>query len=356
MKIKQITLQGFKKFTQAQTFSFLDEDGEINETTLILGANGSGKTSILQAIVLLLANTAQRDLNIEELNWGGFQYKYLASGNLPKISADFQFTNAELEATKKYAEQIHPNTKIGNLQTAILNWDFKQKKSVAVGGSSVFWQFCGYQYAKQLNTITTEYTQLFESVGTVYWYTEQRNSNDFNHKYKVDDEKMNHFRRFLADAYNFHIAVSSGKRKLREGQFDFYERLKKNYELVFSNKKLVGSAPDFSSTDTTNNAPEFFFADENGKEYELGSMSAGERAIFPILVDFARLNINNSIIIIDEIELHLHISLQQDFIKSLLKLGKNNQFIFTSHSSSVVAFFDESQIIRLDENGKQIKK
>jgi predicted ATP-dependent endonuclease of OLD family len=78
-------------------------------------------------------------------------------------------------------------------------------------------------------------------------------------------------------------------------------------------------------------------------------MSAGERAIFPILMDFSRYNINNSIIIIDEIELHLHAPLQQAFVRALPKLGKHNQFIMTTHSDNVAVLFDEeeNQIIRL---------
>jgi archaellum biogenesis ATPase FlaH len=44
-----------------------------------------------------------------------------------------------------------------------------------------------------------------------------------------------------------------------------------------------------------------FFLSDGHNQYELSEMSAGERAIFPILMDFARYNINNSIIIIDEI-------------------------------------------------------
>jgi len=78
-------------------------------------------------------------------------------------------------------------------------------------------------------------------------------------------------------------------------------------------------------------------------------MSAGERAIFPILMDFTRWNINNSVIIIDELELHLHPPLQQTLVRALSEIGHNNQFIFTTHSNSVVTMFDESenQIIRL---------
>jgi len=66
-------------------------------------------------------------------------------------------------------------------------------------------------------------------------------------------------------------------------------------------------------------------------------------------MDFARWNINNAIIIIDELELHLHPPLQQTLVRALSKIGRHNQFIFTSHSNSVISMFDETenQIIRL---------
>jgi predicted ATP-dependent endonuclease of OLD family len=74
----------------------------------------------------------------------------------------------------------------------------------------------------------------------------------------------------------------------------------------------------------------------------------GERAIFPLLVDFSLNNINNSIIIIDELELHLHPPLQQALIYALPKLGRNNQFIITTHSDYITSMFKPSQIIRLN--------
>jgi predicted ATP-dependent endonuclease of OLD family len=73
-------------------------------------------------------------------------------------------------------------------------------------------------------------------------------------------------------------------------------------------------------------------------------MSAGERVIFPILIDFANWNINNSIIIIDELELHLHPPLQQALVDLLPRLGKNNQFIITTHSEDVAAMFHRKDI------------
>ena len=66
------------------------------------------------------------------------------------------------------------------------------------------------------------------------------------------------------------------------------------------------------------------------------------------MIDFANWNINNSIILIDEVGLHLHPPLQQALIRALPKLGKNNQFIVTTHSDYVASLFQEHQIKRLD--------
>ncbi len=37
-----------------------------------------------------------------------------------------------------------------------------------------YYQFSGYQYALQLKKYRTDYLNLFDDVGTIYWYTEQR--------------------------------------------------------------------------------------------------------------------------------------------------------------------------------------
>jgi predicted ATP-binding protein involved in virulence len=78
-------------------------------------------------------------------------------------------------------------------------------------------------------------------------------------------------------------------------------------------------------------------------------MSGGERATFPILMDFMNWNIHNSVILIDEIELHLHPPMQQALLRTLPKLGKNNQFIITTHSDYVAQLVPESSIRIIEE-------
>jgi predicted ATP-binding protein involved in virulence len=50
-----------------------------------------------------------------------------------------------------------------------------------------------------------------------------------------------------------------------------------------------------------------------------------------------------------EIELHLHPPMQQALLRTLPKLGKNNQFIITTHSDYVAQLVPESSIRIIEE-------
>ncbi|TAG89426.1 MAG: ATPase [Bacteroidetes bacterium] len=354
MKIKQIILQNYKKFVQEKKISFVDSDGNINEKTLLIGNNGAGKTSILQAIVVLLGGAIREHFSIQDLEWSGYEFRHLQTGKLPlKIEIEIVFEEEELVTILKYALELKAKgIKLGTMPSSKKNitlyLDYQKNKIFAKEGLAAFNQLSGYQYAKSLAIFTPNKNTLFENVGNIYWYDEQRNAYNVTNFVTNSLEKktnLNDIRSFLASAHSYHLAIKEGKRTIQEGQFDFYEKLESIYTKVFQGRKFIGSTPRFDVYEATE-APDFFLFDGKN-EYEISCMSAGERAIFPILMDFARWNINNSIIIIDELELHLHPSLQQNLVRVLSKLGKNNQFIFTTHSENIVSMFDENQIIKI---------
>jgi predicted ATP-dependent endonuclease of OLD family len=354
MKIRKLSLQNYRRFVQPKEFSFCNSEGKVNDMTLLIGNNGSGKTSILQAIVTLIAPLVRHQFNTAAFNWSGYEYRLLQTGKLPvKIEAYMEFEDSELNATRDYADQLKKKgiplttTPSSNKQIS-LSFDYENGRTNVIGKGNIY-QFRGYQYAKQLATYTVDKSTLFERVGNIFWYTEQRNSFDTNKLFDAENEtdRLDSIRKFLANAYSFHLAIEQNKRTLRPGEFDYYEKIANLYHSVFPDRSFVGATPRFDLYEKAE-APDFFFFDGKN-QYEISEMSAGERAIFPILMDFARYNINHSIVIIDEIELHLHSPLQQGFIRILPKLGHDNQFILTSHSDSAVIMFDESenQIIRL---------
>lgn len=364
MKIKKLTVSNYKRFIRPQTFEFTDPDGIVNEQTLIIGDNGSGKTSLLQAIVILIATLTRENFKPDSLDWAGYKYRFLQSGELPlQIEATILFEENEIEKTIDYAQKLKekgielviPNERhqIHKEKEVNIYLDF-EKQIVTTRGfpgmlmkAMIFDQFQGYEFAKRLASFTPNKSELFEHVGNIYWYTEQRTSYNFSLS-NDGEQELDFIRNFLSNAYNYHLALTRGERTMREGEFDFYEKIERIYKMVFPDRFFVGSTPRFDIFENSK-APDFFLSDGKN-QYEIAGMSAGERAIFPILMDFARWNINNSIIIIDEVELHLHPPLQQALVRVLPKLGNNNQFIFSSHSVNVAAMFNEEdqQIIQLE--------
>jgi AAA15 family ATPase/GTPase len=352
MKIRNIEFRNYKRFVAEKNISFLNSDGKVNNLTLIVGNNGTGKSSLLQAIVALIAPLTRDRFEVSTIDWDGFEYRLIQSGRMPlHIQATIEFSEYELQETGYYAERLNEygdKLDIPNKNKEVtVKFDFEKNKPVVLGEGGNFSQFSGYQYAKKLTAFEPDKTRLFENVGNIYWYTEQRTSYNINDIFNNEKPHIDSIRSFLSSAYNFHIAITENKRKLDKGEFDFYDKLSKLYAAIFSDREFVGSTPRFDLFEKSP-APDFFLTDGKN-QYELSEMSAGERAIFPILMDFARYNINHSIIIIDEIELHLHAPLQQAFIRALPRLGQNNQFILTTHSDNVAIMFDESenQIIRL---------
>ena len=353
MKIKNIELRNYKKFVAEKHISFLNSNNEVNDLTLIVGNNGTGKSSLLQAIVAMIAPLTRDRFDVSKIDWSGFEYRFIQSGRMPlHIQAVVEFSECELEKTVEYARKLNEHgDKLGipnRNKEVVVNFDYDTQRPVVAGkGGGDFFQFSGYQYAKKLTAFENNKMELFKDVGNIYWYTEQRTSYNVNDIFDKETPQIDSIRSFLSSAYSFHLALIGKKRTLKDGEFDFYEKLSELYSVIFTGREFVGSAPRFDLFEKSS-APDFFITDGKN-QYELSEMSAGERAIFPILMDFTRYNINNSIIIIDEVELHLHAPLQQAFIRALPKLGENNQFILTTHSDNVAAMFDESenQIIRL---------
>ena len=84
-----------------------------------------------------------------------------------------------------------------------------------------------------------------------------------------------------------------------------------------------------------------------GTTYDLAEMSSGEQAIFPLLFDFVRLEVARSIVLVDELELHLHPPQQQALLTSLRTIGPECQFLMTTHSPYLEAIMPDDEEIRL---------
>lgn len=363
MKIQSIKLRHFKRFKELERDFTDPETGLAKDLIVLIGRNGSGKTSILQAIAATLGMATGR-LNLpSELKWPGFNYDLLGNhfeASEPIVNLHVQFSKTEHEATEEFFYKIHgrPSNKTHGMtrrkstlaelprtppsKTSVVSLDWNGLW-VSADSNAELLQFKGREYAKKLSRL--EGYQTIERVGTVFWYTEQRTltsltTEDINNQIEITDDIL---RDRLSKWRQIHTMSADNNPSYK----DLYAEIEQTYQAVFPERRFVGPVLR-DSVDAILEEPWFYLSDGE-RNYEISEMSGGERAIFPILMDFANWNIHNSVILIDELELHLHPPMQQALLRALPKLGKNNQFIITTHSDYVEQMVPEACIVRLED-------
>ncbi|HET6884213.1 MAG TPA: AAA family ATPase [Pirellulales bacterium] len=362
MHVNSIRLRYFKQFRD-RTLDFTDsETGLARPLIVLVGNNGSGKSSILQAIAAALGTATQRIRKPQDLHWPGFDLHLAgAAWSLPlEVSLRIGFSQAELAATVEYFDRVpglsEQPSAIRPSEDSQVTLTLSEGK-VRAGRGEQYFQFRGREYAKQILKLVEDGHRVFERVGTVFWYTEHRTSTSLTADLLSGPDKEDgganghlHFdenllRRRLADLMEFHSRIDRGEYQLRPGQRDLFADLERRYGAVFPTRRFEGSVPR-SEVDEVLREPWFFLYDGH-HQYEISEMSGGERAIFPILFDFANWQIHNSVVLIDELELHLHPPLQQALLRALPNLGSNNQFIITSHSDWIATIVPPECVISL---------
>lgn len=353
MKVQSIQLKYFKKFRD-QPLDFTDsETGLAQDLIVLIGMNGAGKTSVLQAIAATLGVATGRFQQPSDLQWPGYNYELLGNnwGRFdPEVNLKIQFSKPEIEAIQELYQKLQETGRslpISPAQNDIvpLRWSGDR---VLANSDAEFFQFKGRAYAKQL--LRSEGFQVFERVGAILWYTEQRTSTSLTAEdpsytieitYDILRDRLSKWRQFHQD-----VQPGGRIKQLRPGQKDLYAEIEKVYKIVFPKRSFEGPVPREEIADILSEP--WFYLYDSKNQYEISEMSGGERAIFPIFMDFANWNIHNSVILIDELELHLHPPMQQAFLRALPKLGKNNQFIITTHSDYIEKLVPEAHIVRLE--------
>lgn len=103
MKVARIRLENFKRFQnlEIQVRNTLTQD--IAERFLILGDNGTGKTTALQAVALCLSMACGRTQKVTDFNWLGWVPGRYERWGRPVVELDVLFDDNEIQATREAA-------------------------------------------------------------------------------------------------------------------------------------------------------------------------------------------------------------------------------------------------------------
>ena len=361
MKLDKITIENFRCF-ESLTVGF-EED-----VNVIVGINGSGKTALLDALKLALSN---------------IEFPFVIPG----------YPYSSRGKSNQYREECTSAVSINDLHVSSKNPDIREAKIL--------------QLAVSFNNLThpVSWQQIFMPTMAGGMSCEIQNTSDSAGNLSLSRESMQEIlplfayyhakRRFSEtpgtdELFHFKIDPATAFSNALEAGADYramcqWFYIRENAELRELRERIVHKEIDFEYPDlravrnvlrrVIENVEKVYFdqstpprlkvdVNNNGKLecLALDQMSDGYRNLIAMVMDFARrlvcanpqvkspLEETPGILLIDEIELHLHPKWQQTIIPNLRKAFPNTQLIVTTHSPQVLTTVDNRCIRLLKDN------
>jgi AAA domain, putative AbiEii toxin, Type IV TA system len=198
---------------------------------------------------------------------------------------------------------------------------------------------------------------LFERLPGIFWFDQFRNLATAPGSREVDSNGSP--KEEPAERVPYAVGISRLRQYLnrwklqqlqaspRLGEVNYLKELEDNYKRIFPGRSFADPEPMFRGG-IPSPSDYYFMLSDGSRTYDIEEMSAGEQAVFPMLFEFVRQRIRNSIVLIDEIDLNLHPPLAQALLANLPRLGPNCQFIFTTHSSAISEVVSPHEVLRLE--------
>lgn len=382
--LKEIKLKDFRRF-EALDVSFEDD------LTVLIGSNGQGKTTIIDAISKTLSwinaslkkedglsgvqKTLDSDVNNNsEDGFTDVHSEFFFGKGLNRIQA--RLSKAKQGNDQKRDNQIQELRQVANLWREI-NTDFTINLPLfafyAVERSFPPEKLRGNNSSIRDNRFDA-YDDVLKGAGQfenfIGWY-KRLNKRIAGSK----SESQDVIGQLEAEVKGLLLSVNNGVQSLQP-------LLENKQQQLFKLQEQKNIASDLRSIELINavicrtvpKISKIWFDDSSGDDLillendgvivQLKQLSDGQRTYVALIADIARrmilLNPNlknplhgQGIVLIDEIELHLHPKWQQGVIINLQKAFPNIQFIMTTHSPQVLSTVDKRCIRKFepDENG-----
>lgn len=364
MKIKKIKFENFRLFENLEV-NFPDSN-----FIVLIGNNGAGKTSILDGIALSFLHFTQEVISVSEKynlprdSW--FEKDYIRIGkDESQVEINFDFN------IPSQLDRFSPN-------------DASKKISILKNRHEN-----GFKFEKHPSGFVNELKNLVKSkklqnLPVIAYYNVNRtvtteSDKKENQQESIYDEKLQAFIKTLnlsspifKDFEQWFIKqeVKENALKVNKGNLDLFLPALKNIRtaletylsVIESNKygKINILRESEMNANFTENTYEYLSLEKEGSILKYTQLSSGEKMVILLVVDIARrLTIANEnseialdgegIVLIDELELHLHPNWQLKIVKALKATFPNVQFIATTHSPLVLSGMRREDILVLDQ-------
>ncbi|WP_187119048.1 AAA family ATPase [Bacillus marasmi] len=334
MKITEIILENFRGFKQLH-LQFQEKN------VVLVGTNGVGKSTILNAAIILLSRF------VESLSFGISKKISLSETDIKngkqglKIKCTLEYNGKErqLELIKTLAANQYSSSKltVNDSTQDLIAYLHKQLAEDCCFNAPIFVNYPVHRTVKDV-PIKLKARKGFDPFSA------------YHHCFSNDVDFRSFFEWFLDEAY---------MEELRQGA--------PNRQLSAVRNAIYNFLPGFSDLKVTRGRKIRVTVVKGNQRLEISQLSNGEKCTLAMVGDLARRlalanpSLDNplegeGIVLIDEIELHLHPALQRDIINRLQSTFPNIQFILSTHSPQVLGEINSAQIffVTQQEDGEDI--
>lgn len=375
MNIRRLQISRFRGIGSRRTIPFEDAMGKVRPVTVLAGPNGCGKTSVLYAVYRALSGALHyRSDDVpfpseEEIHREGgaagwsfdpgraevvldLQYTpdeliaipsvFAATRSLQKPKADGsaiappQLPDGQLTVEWRYPPDIYPDgtpKPISNL--------FSTPKGGATWLAGPGYAIKGWRNRPR----PLVEAESLDSIGILRMFAQNRGkrwvaaeereafpADEEDATQSADMQRVERRRPTVSNILKVLAEMAQGRRPTGSPiEADFENRVRDNFAQICAPKRYVGYV--YYGPNDELGTP---LLQEGNRQYPLNMAATGEQVILDYLTQFVYPRpVNNSIVLIDEPELHLHPKWVRQLYRAFPKMGRGNQFIMSTHSSEL---------------------
>jgi len=340
MYFESLTINHIKTFDEPELVEFVHPDRRFNESqgngtwpkpklqnvTLILGDNGSGKSTLLQALALSAFGPAVMEAKLPARNLVRISDKLAPADRVGSICAKM-FLHEQDSIAPKVVDSLITITRKGELERIEAEGDFDQS----------IWR-----------PVYSSDNTAFFIVG--YGATRRTETSQYIDRPKASFIRTQRVEGLFRDSYSL-IPLASWLPQLRKSNLAHYSEV---IELI---NELMGKGHLSFAGEYDKRTSDYLF-ERGGVQIPFQSLSDGYRSFLGWVVDLLyhlqfgcpeeqSLRNVRGVVLVDEVDLHLHPKWQMTVVATLAKTLPRLQFVFTSHSPLVAGSLERTNIVCL---------